>query len=47
MANVSEESIKKMVNDAFRKYDLDTDGTLDMREVGLLMNDCMRRKHEP
>lgn len=47
MASISEDTIKKLVDDAFLKYDLNKNGTLDVKEVGVLMNDCMRRKNEP
>jgi Ca2+-binding EF-hand superfamily protein len=34
------------VSDAFIKYDFNKDGTLDLKEVEILMNDCFRKKGE-
>lgn len=47
MTSLSDAAIKKLVEDAFHKYDANFNGTLDVKEVGMLMNDCMRHKNEP
>ena len=46
MASISEDTIRGLVDDAFRKYDFNHNGTLEVEEVAVLMNDCKRRKHE-
>lgn len=47
MQSLSKEASEKLVQDAFKRYDLNKNGTLELHEVGRLMNDCFRHKHEP